>query len=273
MTGLRFGLALSMSGRGRGRVGPPWSPASLFANGEQGLWLDPSDLSTLFQDDAGTTPVTSDGDPDGLTLDKSGNGNHASQATLASRLTYKTDGTLRWLQLDGVDDSLATSSFSWGSDEVTVVAGLRKTGGNEASGMLVELSNNRANNAGSFTVFAPATTTRYGFYARGSNAMSGTATTTSSTYDSPHTGVFTGYSKISTDTTVLRVNGAQIASSSQDLGSGNFGSYPLYIGRRGGSSNPFAGNIYGLVIVNRLLSAGELASLESWMADKTGVTW
>lgn len=35
------------------------------------LWLDPSDLSTLFQDAAGTIPVTADGDPVGVWLDRS----------------------------------------------------------------------------------------------------------------------------------------------------------------------------------------------------------
>ena len=60
----------------------------LFANGEAGAWYDPSDLSTLFQDSAGTTPVTASGDPVGLMLDKSGNGINASQAVSASRPTY-----------------------------------------------------------------------------------------------------------------------------------------------------------------------------------------
>ena len=44
---------------------------SLFANDEEGAWYDPSDLSTLFQDIAGTTPVTAAGQPVGLLLDKS----------------------------------------------------------------------------------------------------------------------------------------------------------------------------------------------------------
>ena len=35
------------------------------------ILIDPSDLSTMFQDTAGTTPVTSSGDPVGLVLDKS----------------------------------------------------------------------------------------------------------------------------------------------------------------------------------------------------------
>lgn len=51
----------------------PWgSPVpGLFALAEPGVWYDPSDLTTLFQDSAGTTPVTAAGQPVGLMLDKS----------------------------------------------------------------------------------------------------------------------------------------------------------------------------------------------------------
>lgn len=48
-----------------------WSPRVLFSGGEQGAWYDPSDLSTLYQDAPGTTPVTALGQPVGLMLDKS----------------------------------------------------------------------------------------------------------------------------------------------------------------------------------------------------------
>lgn len=43
----------------------------LFTHGEQGVWYDPSDFSTMFQDASGTTPVTGVGQPVGLILDKS----------------------------------------------------------------------------------------------------------------------------------------------------------------------------------------------------------
>ena len=36
----------------------PLDLRSLFASGEQGIWLDPSDFSTMFQDAAGTYFVT-----------------------------------------------------------------------------------------------------------------------------------------------------------------------------------------------------------------------
>lgn len=86
-----------------------FSPLDLFTGGKQGVWFDPSDKSTLFQDVAGTVPVTKDGDPVALMRDKSGNGNHATQSVSTSRPIYKTDGVLHWLKPDGVDDSLFTS--------------------------------------------------------------------------------------------------------------------------------------------------------------------
>lgn len=59
-------LSLALS-----RIAGGWSPISLFAAGEQGAWYQPSDLSTLFQDSAGTTPVTAVEQRVGLMLDKS----------------------------------------------------------------------------------------------------------------------------------------------------------------------------------------------------------
>lgn len=43
----------------------------LFANNEQGFFYDPNDLTTMYQDAAGTIPVTAAGQPVGLMLDKS----------------------------------------------------------------------------------------------------------------------------------------------------------------------------------------------------------
>lgn len=48
-----------------------WKPSALFTASEQGIWCDPRDLSTLFQDHSGTAPVTAAGQPIALHLDKS----------------------------------------------------------------------------------------------------------------------------------------------------------------------------------------------------------
>lgn len=50
---------------------PPFLPSSLFGASDQGYWYDNQDLSTMFQDTAGTVPVTAVEQPVGLQLDKS----------------------------------------------------------------------------------------------------------------------------------------------------------------------------------------------------------
>ncbi|MBP9131497.1 MAG: hypothetical protein KBF50_14610, partial [Steroidobacteraceae bacterium] len=56
-----------------------------------------------------------------------------------------------------------------------------------------------------------------------------------------------------------------------EKGTGTFGNYPLYIGRRGGSSLPFSGRIYSLTILGRTANAAEITEAESYAAEKTGV--
>ena len=60
--------------------------------GNAGIWYDPQDLTTMFQDAAGTLPVYRPGSgavdpPVGLMLDKSGGDYHASQNTTTARPT------------------------------------------------------------------------------------------------------------------------------------------------------------------------------------------
>ena len=70
MAGLSLSLGLGL-GSMRRTASAAFSPATLFAASEPGAWYDPSDLSTMFQDSAGTTPVTATGQTVGLVLDKS----------------------------------------------------------------------------------------------------------------------------------------------------------------------------------------------------------
>jgi hypothetical protein len=65
------------------------TPAELFQNGEEGFWLDATDLSTMFEDVDGTIPITGLERPVLLWLDKSGNNNHfrgvSTSTTLSAR--------------------------------------------------------------------------------------------------------------------------------------------------------------------------------------------
>jgi len=95
---------------GSGVAGPPpWTPAELFKNGEQGWWLDASDMSTLFQDYQYTTPVTASGQPVGAWKNK------LTGQPYDFNLTNATSSRLPLLEIasgksnlvfDGVDDYL-----------------------------------------------------------------------------------------------------------------------------------------------------------------------
>ena len=65
-----FGLGVNRLGRLNSST-QAFTPASLFNNGEAGVWYDPSSINTLYQDSSGATPVTAVGEPVGLMLDKS----------------------------------------------------------------------------------------------------------------------------------------------------------------------------------------------------------
>ncbi|MES2910632.1 MAG: hypothetical protein V4718_04550 [Pseudomonadota bacterium] len=84
--------------------------SDLFASGQSGLWVKPSDLPTLFQDGAGTT-VTAVEQSVGKASDKSGRGHHLVQATSGNRpvvsarmnLLTKTElySDAAWVKLGG----------------------------------------------------------------------------------------------------------------------------------------------------------------------------
>ena len=86
---------------------------SLFSSNEQGSIYIPMPIvlgaQALFQDAAGTVPVTADGDPDGLMIDQSPNSNNAAQSVSAQRPSYRSVSGLQYLQFDGTDDTLGTS--------------------------------------------------------------------------------------------------------------------------------------------------------------------
>ena len=63
-----FGLGVNRLGATRSLLGD--AVANLFSNGEQGVWYDPSDLTTMLQDDTSAAPAVI-GQPVGTILDKS----------------------------------------------------------------------------------------------------------------------------------------------------------------------------------------------------------
>ena len=87
---------------------PISSPADI---SNLGLWLDASDLSTLFQNVAGSTPVTTDSEIVGTWLDKhTTNFDLTAQADDTTRPTYHTSAGVHWVEGDGANDLLVRAA-------------------------------------------------------------------------------------------------------------------------------------------------------------------
>lgn len=244
-----------------------FSPKSLFSNGEEGAWYDPSDLSTLFQED-GTT-AAGVGDPVGKILDKSGNDNHLVQTTQTKCPILRQDGSLYYLDFDGTDDGLRTSSsidFT-GTDAMSVFAGAQKTvtGANQN---VVELSDSVNANNGAFRLFYVNTDVWR-------SIMKGTTINAISTssVSNPDKSIFSVTADISDPSHSFRRNGSSVGSNTSSLGTGNFGNHNLNMGSRSdGASSVLDGDVYGLIVLGRKATDGEIASVEKYMASKSGVS-
>lgn len=267
---------------------------ALFANGEQGAYYDPYDLTdeklawvaanpsftsaefmeafpnhTLFQDAAGTIPVTGHSQPVGLVLDKSGRNNHASQSLSAARPLWQNNGGLKSFWFDGIDDSLITINpmdlsgvkdiSSWLAERygnigtASVPVEFLNTGSNGSFGF-ISWNNNRANLGTSReTTFLGRTgTTPLVREMQVSGSIS--------RIDSKYAGI------------INEVSQTLSVSNTDALGTGNFGSRALHIGSRGGTLWFFVGHIYGLIIRNTLTPENQAEPIRQLLADRSGVT-
>ena len=241
---------------------------SLFANNEQGFAYDPNDLSTMFQDSAGTVPVTTVGQPVGLIRDKSGRNNHAYQATSASRPMLRKDAITgaNYLEFDGTDDFLQTSAINFTTtDEVSLFAGVRKLRDTNNFECLLSFANNTVN--GAFALMLSSGYTSASFENRGTL----TRYAISASMTAPHSNVLSAFGDIVNNETLLSVDRMKTLITTS-LGGGNYNNSPIYIGRRDGTTQPAQMHLYGLIGVGRLSTDTETKSIEQQLAKRTGVT-
>lgn len=259
MIGIKLGLIW-------GGGGAPFTPRSIGAV----AWYDPSDLSTLFQDSAGTTPVTAVGQQVGRMLDKSGRGNHATQTTLTSRPILQIDANGKYyLDCDGVDDWMVTSAINFTiTDKLTICAGLKRDV--DASGIVAELSTSSLSKDGAFYLVAGADVGFIGYTSLGRGTATSSINQNATMNAGQSNSIVSATHDIAGDLSRILVNGVAGNSATGDKGAGNFGNYPLYLFRRGEGSFPFNGRMYGFVIAPSLLSTANLTRLETYMNRKTG---
>lgn len=201
----------------------------------------------------------------------------AGSSTTAGVADYDTVGFPPYLRFDGVDDFLVSSSINFtNTDKLTAFVGVRKlTDPATGASVIAETSADPNINNGQISIvglsrFAtPATT--YSISSKGT-VMRGVATS-SSAYNAPVTNVLTGQFDISSDICNFRIDSLNISTDNEDQGTGNFGNYPLYIGRRGGTILPFNGRIYSLIIRGAQTNTYDLLNTEKWVSGKTGLPY
>lgn len=228
---------------------------SLFADGTQGIYLN-------AQDAASVSDLSS-------IKDLSGRGNHAVQANATSRASLVTDPSgYKSLKFDGIDDWYVAQSINLtNASSVTVIAAVRKLADNTTA-IAVELG-------------SPATSVRLSLQAPSSGSakdyLLGTGFGsfrygTAGGYAAPISSVLTIRADRLDSLLNLRANGTSFINTVSNIGAENLGNYPLYIGRRGGTSNPFNGQIYALLIIGKLLDDATTAKIEKEFAKYIGVT-
>lgn len=109
-----------------------WSP--LDPSTPAVIWLDPSDLSSMWKERSGasaTTPAAVD-DVVGTTLNKGSAGGYAVAATDAARPILRQSGALYYLEFDGTDDLLTLPVGTIGSVATLGIA-MRDTAGSDGT--------------------------------------------------------------------------------------------------------------------------------------------
>lgn len=203
-------------------------------------------------------------------------GNHATASSDAKRPlfnSYSLGGKSRFgIQFDGVDDCLQVANFDLSdTDKVTVIAFTRKLT-NVSFQCHVEHSSDAGTNNGSFNMFGPAASSGardYGFRSTGTISVPAESPTT---FPAPLSAMVVGVGDISGDVSRLMVNNTQVAISTSNQGTGNYGNYTLNIGQRAGLSFALNGYMHVLFACGTIVPDSVLTRIYRGLGPIIGVT-
>jgi len=172
--------------------------------------------------------------------------------------------SVSYLYFDGAGDFMVSSTITPGIDKTQFFAGVRKL--TAGTGIIAEFSAGVLSNNGSFLAYNDLATIRFG--SRGTSSLVDIVCAASV----PSTKVATGLGDISGDTTTLRLDGFQAATSTTDQGTGNYLAYPPSLGACAATSSSSQGHLYSLITrFGANLDAPTIASTEAYVAGKTGI--
>lgn len=231
------------------------TPADIYGASLLG-WHDISDTSSLFIDSAGTTPVTTDGDPVGRVVNQVAGGPDLTQSSdTAWRATYRTANGKSWLEFTGVE-RYNFSGITLG-DDLTIAIGARYTD-TSIQRMLIGSRN------GDFQKLGVVSASRDFFWRAVSGGSAIDTDVSHLNTDSAFVGGRSGSSLIG------RLDGAQVGSTSTSTSSTSFnllgGAYDDATEPEG---NRFVGRIYSVIIASAY-SQGQSEDIESYLASLMG---
>jgi len=194
--------------------------------------------------------------------------------SVTSSTVYDTAGFPQYIKYNGSNQFLSTASVDFtATAQMSVFAGVRKL--SDSYEMIVEQSVAVGSNLGTFAVgvgsgLSGTTASAYFSASHGSAVISvNQIAQTASAYAAPLTNVLATQCDISGNSVILRLNGSQVATASGSQGTGNYGNYTLYFGMRAGTSLPFNGQEYQMIIVGKTLTAAQITSTETFVNGKT----
>lgn len=235
---------------------------AMFANGEQGAWYDPSDLSTLYEDPEGTIPVTGTGQSVGLMRDKSGCGNHVSQAAASRKPILQQDANGKYCLVgDGFDDILVNTTYvPQGAQTVAQALAYSALGTTQNSYGQAQSTGGLGLNVNSVGVLG----LRYG---TGSSNEALASTQGGVALNQPY--VLTGWSDgVAAVKIAVNAGAGDTASAITPAGPTGLYLFAFY----GGAGTPAAANLYGHLTIARKLSADEMVTLKKYLAARAGLS-
>ena len=241
---------------------------SLFANGEQGFVYDPNDLSKMFQNNLGAVPVTDVGQSVAYIKNSGRSGNNATQSSSSRRPILRKNAVTgaNYLEFDGVDDFLSIDNIDLTTtNKVTVIASIRKLS-DARTGVVYEFGNVPFTSP--FNLLAPdGAAPNISFTSAGATK----AKVSSDSLVAPISCIVSATADLAVNKATLRVNGNEVATTTVGQGANNYGNEVSTIGGFR-SAYKFRGHIYGLIVLGRLATDNEIASIEKELAKRAGVT-
>lgn len=231
-------------------------------------WWDPSDLSTLWQDTAGTTPVTAAGQNVRRIDDKSGNGNHAI-VTSGTAMTYEEAGGLAYIDFTSTVLQVTVAGSSSQTYLMACMALRHTSYANDVPYNLATAVSGTTRglalqaNSGNLIVYGSGGSINFGAH----------PVTVNNDYVA--TFWFDGAQASANDRARIRINAvdrARVSGSVPNTTSPAAALILTFPSLPGGSGGEVTGRLYGLAMYNVVLGGASLDQLEDYMAGKSGVT-